>query len=71
MTVKLNRDDVRALFTTWEGMRDDPDMDGPQVEMTSAGYVDLWADGSVTAYGVQVLDLSDYDAETIEMGVTA
>lgn len=37
------------------------DIDGPEVVMTSLGYVELWIDGDVCAYGEVIWNVEDED----------
>lgn len=37
------------------------DDDGPEVVMTSLGYVELWIDGDVCAYGEVIWNVEDED----------
>lgn len=60
---KLNSRDIKHLRECWLAAREDDSLpDGPEVEMTSLGYVELWSDGEVTAHG-QLLGSFDDDGD--------
>jgi hypothetical protein len=44
-----------------EILLDGGDIDGPEVVMTSLGYVELWIDGDVCAYGEVIWNVQDDD----------
>lgn len=56
---KLSADDLVTLHAEWERLRDDEEADGPQVECTSIGYVELWRDGDVVAFGQVIANVAD------------
>jgi len=44
-----------------EILSEEGESDGPEVVMTSLGYVELWIDGDVCAYGEVIWNVQDDD----------
>lgn len=53
--------DKQHLRDEYEEILLDYDNDGPEVVVTSLGYVELWIDGDVCAYGEVIWNVEDED----------